>query len=302
MTYAQAVKEAETFLLEHEITDASVDAWLLFSYVTGISRAMFLAERMRQMPEVQYQRYQELLKKRASHIPLQHLTGEQEFMGFSFLVNHHVLVPRQDTETLVEMVLSHVKPGMRVLDLCTGSGCIAISLAKLCEGLQVDAADISKEALAVAMENAAHLEADVTFWQGDLFACRQMRTDTWRKEKQENACAEAETSLPPAAYDFIVSNPPYIRTAVIEELADEVKLHDPYIALDGKEDGLYFYRKIIAQAGKYLKPGGWILFEIGHDQAEEVSALLAQAGYDKIDVKKDLAGLDRVVSAMYNKG
>lgn len=104
------------------------------------------------------------------------------------------------------------------------------------------------------------------------------------------------------AYDIIVSNPPYIRSAVIEELADEVKLHDPYIALDGKEDGLYFYRKIIAQAGKYLKPGGWILFEIGHDQAEEVSALLAQAGYDKIDVKKDLAGLDRVVSAMYNKG
>ena len=103
-------------------------------------------------------------------------------------------------------------------------------------------------------------------------------------------------------YDIIVSNPPYIRSAVIEELADEVKLHDPYIALDGKEDGLYFYRKIIAQAGKYLKPGGWILFEIGHDQAEEVSALLAQAGYDKIDVKKDLAGLDRVVSAMYNKG
>ena len=145
MTYAQAVKDAETFLLEHEITDASVDAWLLFSYVTQISRAMFLAERMRQMPEVQYQRYQELLKKRASHIPLQHLTGEQEFMGFSFLVNHHVLVPRQDTETLVEMVLSHVKPGMRVLDLCTGSGCIAISLAKLCEGLQVDAADFQRK-------------------------------------------------------------------------------------------------------------------------------------------------------------
>lgn len=296
ITYAQAVREAETFLGDHGIADASIDAWLLFSCVTGISRAMFLAERMRQMPEVQYQRYQELLKKRASHIPLQHLTGEQEFMGFSFLVNHHVLVPRQDTETLVEMVLSRVKPGMRVLDLCTGSGCIAISLAKLCERLQVDAADISKEALAVAMENAAHLEADVTFWQGDLFACRQMRTDAWRKEKQENACAEAETSLPPAAYDCIVSNPPYIRTDVIETLSEEVRLHEPYQALDGKADGLYFYRRIITEARSYLKPGGHIFFEIGYDQGEAVKNLLLEDGYTDVEVQQDLAGLDRVVT------
>lgn len=290
ITYAQAVKEAETFLADHGIADAPVDAWLLFSYVTGISRAMFLAERMRQMPEVQYQRYQELMKKRASHIPLQHLTGEQEFMGFPFLVNHHVLVPRQDTETLVEMVLSYVKPGMRVLDLCTGSGCIAISLAKLCEGLQVDAADISKEALAVAMENAAHLEADVTFWQGDLFACRQM---------QKDACAEAETSLPPAAYDCIVSNPPYIRTDVIETLSEEVRLHEPYQALDGKADGLYFYRRIIAEARSYLKPGGHIFFEIGYDQGEAVKNLLLEDGYAEVEVRKDLAGLDRVVTGEY---
>ena len=296
ITYAQAVREAETFLGDHGIADAPIDAWLLFSCVTGISRAMFLAERMRQMPEVQYQRYQELLKKRASHIPLQHLTGEQEFMGFSFLVNHHVLVPRQDTETLVEMVLSHVKPGMRVLDLCTGSGCIAISLAKLCEGLQVDAADISKEALAVAMENAAHLEADVTFWQGDLFACRQMRTDAWRKEKQKNACAEAETSLPSATYDCIVSNPPYIRTDVIETLSEEVRLHEPYQALDGKADGLYFYRRIITEARSYLKPGGHIFFEIGYDQGEAVKNLLLEDGYTDVEVRQDLAGLDRVVT------
>lgn len=296
ITYAQAVREAEIFLGDHGIADAPIDAWLLFSCVTGISRAMFLAERMRQMPEVQYQRYQELLKKRASHIPLQHLTGEQEFMGFSFLVNHHVLVPRQDTETLVEMVLSHVKPRMRVLDLCTGSGCIAISLAKLCEGLQVDAADISKEALAVAMENAAHLEADVKFWQGDLFACRQMCADAWRKEKQENACAEAETSLPSATYDCIVSNPPYIRTDVIETLSEEVRLHEPYQALDGKADGLYFYRRIITEARSYLKPGGHIFFEIGYDQGEAVKNLLLEDGYTDVEVHQDLAGLDRVVT------
>ena len=296
MTYAQAVKEAETFLADHGIADASVDAWLLFSYVTGISRAMFLAERMRQMPEKQYRHYRELLEKRASHIPLQHLTGEQEFMGFPFVVNQHVLVPRQDTETLVETALSYVKPGMRVLDLCTGSGCIAISLAKLCGGLQVDAADISREALTVAMGNAARLEADVTFWQGDLFACRQMCADAWRKEKQGIACAEAETNLSPATYDCIVSNPPYIRTDVIGTLSEEVRLHEPYQALDGKSDGLYFYRRIITEACGYLKPGGHIFFEIGYDQGEAVKNLLLEEGYTDVKVLQDLAGLDRVVT------
>lgn len=331
MTYAQAVKEAAIFLGDHGIADASVDAWLLFSYVTGISRAMFLAERMRCMPEEQYQRYQELLEKRASHIPLQHLTGEQEFMGFSFLVNGHVLVPRQDTETLVEAVLSYAKPGMRVLDLCTGSGCIAVSLAKLCGGLKVDAADISGEALAVAMQNAARLDADVTFWQGDLFACRKVCKSAEREkdmqdflgkqpdlngckreaqekspesagrcESEKHGCKNDEMqlqeSLPPAAYDCIVSNPPYIRTDVIETLSEEVRLHEPYQALDGKEDGLYFYRRIILDAGKYLKKGGQIFFEIGYDQGEAVKTLLEDVGFTQVKVTKDLAGLDRVVS------
>lgn len=287
MTYAQAVKEAETFLADHGIADASVDAWLLFSYVTGISRAMFLAERMQKMPEKQYRHYQELLEKRASHIPLQHLTGEQEFMGFPFVVNQHVLVPRQDTETLVETALAYVKPGMRALDLCTGSGCIAVSLAKLCGGLQVDAADISEEALAVAMENAAHLKADVTFWQGDLFACNQV---------QQNTCMGAGESLPRDSYDCIVSNPPYIRTDVIGTLSEEVRLHEPYQALDGKSDGLYFYRRIITEARGYLKPGGHIFFEIGYDQGEAVKNLLLEAGYTNVEVLQDLAGLDRVVT------
>ena len=327
MTYAQAVKEAETFLADHGIADAPVDAWLLFSYVTGISRAMFLAERIQKMPQEQYERYQELLEKRAYHIPLQHLTGEQEFMGFPFLVNCHVLVPRQDTETLVETALSYVKPGMRVLDLCTGSGCIAISLAKLCGGLQVDAADISKEALTVAMENAARLEADVTFWQGDLFAGRQVCENTERERKleinaeneavksdcassevqiqkpgavlrraQHNTCMGDEESLPRGSYDCIVSNPPYIRTDVIETLSEEVRLHEPYQALDGKSDGLYFYRRIITEARSYLKPGGHIFFEIGYDQGEAVKNLLIENGYTEAEVRKDLAGLDRVVT------
>ena len=213
-------------------------------------------------------------------------------MGYEFLVNDQVLVPRQDTENLVEEAYRHIKEKLKkepnkkvqVLDVCTGSGCILLSLMKLCGQIEGTGVDISEGALEVARQNGERLKADAVFRKSDLF---------------ENV---------EGAYDIIVSNPPYIRSAVIEELADEVKLHDPYIALDGKEDGLYFYRRIIEQAPAYLKKKGWLLFEIGSDQgedvkkAEEVSALLARAGYDKIDVKKDLAGLDRVVSAMYNKG
>ena len=222
-------------------------------------------------------------------------------MSLSFAVRPGVLIPRPDTETLVEMVLSHVKPGMRVLDLCTGSGCIAISLAKLCEGLQVDAADISKEALAVAMENAAHLEADVKFWQGDLFACRQMCADAWRKEKQENACAEAETSLPPATYDCIVSNPPYIRTDVIETLSEEVRLHEPYQALDGKADGLYFYRRIFERAHLILKDRAMMAFEMGYDQGERLQELAASYFPDaRIEVLRDLSGKNRMLFVYIN--
>ena len=269
----EAVRSAAQYLAAHQIEDADNDAWLLFSYVTHISRAMFLAERRARVPEEQLERYEALLVQRAAHIPLQHLTGEQEFMGFPFHVSHHVLVPRQDTEVLVEEALGVIKAGDHVLDLCTGSGCIAISLWKLCAGLTVDAADLSAEALAVAKENAKALDAAVSFFQGDLF--------------------EAVADRP--AYDCIVSNPPYIRTEVIETLSEEVRVHEPYQALDGKEDGLYFYRKIIRNAGSYLKPGGYLLFEIGYDQAEAVSMLMQKQDYEEIEVIRDLAGLDRVV-------
>lgn len=266
-----ALKEAEAYLAGCGIADASVDAWLLFEYVTGISRAMFLAERNRKMEDGDKKKYQALLQKRGSHIPLQHLTGEQEFMGFSFLVNGDVLIPRQDTETLVEEALKRIRPGMKVLDLCTGSGCIAVSLAKL-GGLHVEAADISSAALAVAQENAKRLDADVAFIQSDLFA--QIA----------------------GGYDMVVSNPPYIRTSVIGELSEEVRLHEPYQALDGKEDGLYFYREIVSGCRSCLNEGGHLLFEIGYDQGEAVVQLLEAAGYEEIRVAKDLAGLDRVVT------
>lgn len=269
----EAVRMAAQYLAAHQIDDADNDAWLLFSYVTHISRAMFLAERRARVPEELLERYETLLIQRATHIPLQHLTGEQEFMGFPFHVSEHVLVPRQDTEILVEEALKLVKAGDHVLDLCTGSGCIAVSLWKLCVGLAVDAADLSAEALAVAKENAKALAAEVSFLQGDLFEAVEGRQ----------------------AYDCIVSNPPYIRTAVIDTLSEEVRAHEPYQALDGKEDGLYFYRKIIRNAGGYLKPGGYLLFEIGYDQAKDVSMLMQEQDYEEIEVIKDLAGLDRVV-------
>ena len=269
----EAVRIAAQYLAAHEIDDADNDAWLLFSYVTHISRAMFLAERRARISEEALGRYEALLIQRASHIPLQHLTGEQEFMGFPFHVNSHVLVPRQDTEILVEEALKVVKAGDHVLDLCTGSGCIAISLWKLCAGLAMEAADLSAEALAVAKENAKALDAAVAFFQGDLFEAVEGRK----------------------AYDCIVSNPPYIRTAVIGTLSEEVRAHEPYQALDGKEDGLYFYRKIIRESGSYLKSGGYLLFEIGYDQAEDVSMLMQEQDYEEIEVIRDLAGLDRVV-------
>lgn len=290
----EAMQRGERYLQNCGIEDAAVDAWLLLEYVTEISRTKFLLERKNRMPKPQQQAYFDLIEKRGTHIPLQHLTGVQEFMGFSFLVNEHVLIPRQDTELLVEEALKRLKPGMRLLDLCTGSGCIAVSLALLAEerikrfpterkaqqsqqdrSIYVDASDISADALCVAEKNVAALGVPVQLIRSDLF--------------------EKITEK----YDIIVSNPPYIRTAVIEELAEEVKSHDPFLALDGKEDGLYFYRRIVEKSPEYLKNGGYLLFEIGHDQGQEVSALMRTRGFEQVQVYRDLAGLDRVVVGMW---
>lgn len=272
-------------LKEAGIEEADLDAWYLLEFITGVSKASYYGNPKAEVGTEKAEAYEKALEKRTEHIPLQHITGSQYFMGYEFVVNENVLVPRQDTENLVEEAYAHIKKKLKetkgekikVLDVCTGSGCIIISLRKLVEEIEGSGVDISDKALEVAKENADRFQVPVTFEKSDLF------------EKVEDC------------YDVIVSNPPYIKTAVIEELAEEVRLHDPYIALDGKEDGLYFYRKIINDAKKHLKRGGALFFEIGHDQAEDVSALLLAAGYEKIEVKKDLAGLDRVVSALYNK-
>ena len=279
-------RDGEEFLREAGIEEASIDAWLLLEHVTGISRAKYLCDPAMVVNEKDALRYCELMEQRAKRIPLQHLTGEQEFMGYTFKVNEHVLIPRQDTEVLVEEAIKFLRPGKSVLDMCTGSGCILLSLLKMgaekyyMRNVKGTAVDISEEALKVASANANALGVEVSFVQSDLF---------------ENVDINVT-----GKFDILVSNPPYIRTAVIEELQDEVKLYDPFIALDGKEDGLYFYRKIVESCVNYLNDKAMVLFEIGHDQGEDVSNLLKDTGFSNVWVKKDLAGLDRVVIGMYN--
>lgn len=272
-TYGEVLSEGTKVLSEQGIEDASTDAWYLLEFVTGMSRTKYLLDKMSIMDPARIRTYEELISKRASHIPLQHLTHTQDFMGLTFFVNENVLIPRQDTEVLVEEVLGSLKKGDHVLDLCTGSGCIAISLAKLFTGIHVTGADLSPKALEVAEKNSEELMAPVLWIQSDLFSEIQGK------------------------YDIIVSNPPYIRPDVIETLSEEVRLHEPYMALDGHSDGLYFYRSIISESRAYLNSGGWLMFEIGHDQGKDVSELLYDAGFDEIRVIKDLAGLDRVVRA-----
>ena len=267
------------------VPDADLDAWYLLEFVTGISKARYYGNPEAGMEEEEVLRYRDVIRQRAERIPLQHITGEQEFMGFSFQVNEHVLIPRQDTETLVEEALGVLKPKMEILDLCTGSGCILLSLLKLGEkqgiaGLKGTGADISREALKVAEENGRRLEipGDQLAWvRGDLF------------EKLEGA------------FDLLVSNPPYIPSGELSGLQEEVRLHDPALALDGHEDGLYFYRRIAAEAGKYLRDGAFLMLEIGWDQGEAVRGLLEAAGYQEVEVKKDLSGNDRVVRGRYGK-
>ena len=277
MTLEEAYRLGNDVLNEAGVPDAGTDAWILLEHVTGVSRTRYYVNPRQVLSKEEEERYLSYIEKRKKRIPVQHLTGVQEFMGLEFIVNEHVLIPRQDTEVLVETVWEDLKPGMRVLDMCTGSGCILISLMKRMQtvsgedGIAGVGADLSREALQVAEENASKQKVGAVFAESDLF------------DKVEGT------------YDIIVSNPPYIRTSVIKELQEEVKLHDPYAALDGKEDGLFFYREIIKKSKEYLKKGGRLYFEIGYDQGEDVKKLMEEAGFSEVTVKKDLAGLDRVV-------
>lgn len=277
MTLAKVLSDGKNILKESNIADYDIDAWLLLSYITGLNRQQYLLKMTEEMDEELTFKYNLLIKKRANRIPLQYITGTAQFYGRDFVVSPDVLIPRFDTEVLIETALAHLQPGASLLDVCTGSGCILLTL--MSEVMDIDGVgiDISVDALRIARENATKLSVSADFREGDLFA----------------PIDEDEK------FDLIVSNPPYIASAVIETLDTEVKDHEPRLALDGSEDGLIFYQRIIRDAADYMKKDAYLIFEIGYDQGEAVSNLLNRYGFTNIFIKKDLNGLDRVVGGQY---
>lgn len=282
MTYRECYEWGVSTLSKAGIEEAALDARILLEHVCHTERNDLYAHGERSVDEMEENFYRTYIGKRGEHIPLQHLMHLQNFMGLDFYVNEHVLIPRQDTEVLVEEILKDLGDGSRILDLCTGSGCIVLSLMHYSNESSALATDLSDKALEVAKRNAEDLglgrvieEGRLCFSQGDLW----------------EAVPDGEK------FDIIVSNPPYIASKVIETLMPEVKEHEPMMALDGGEDGLIFYRTIIDKAQDYLAVGGSLYFEIGYDQGQAVSDLLKGKGFQNVRVVKDYAGLDRVVCA-----
>ena len=285
-TNRELLKEGSMQLRAAGITEADTDAWLLFSACMGLNCTEYLMRSDAVVPDDKAEEYLGKLKRRAGREPVQYIEETAPFMGFDFYVNENVLIPRMDTEILVSEAIKRARimfsqrqhdVNFRILDMCTGSGCIAQSTYLLLKNegctVEVDAVDISEKALEVAGINASRLGAQVKLIRGNLF------------ENVDNK------------YSMILSNPPYIRTDVIADLEPEVREHEPMLALDGTADGLYFYREITDKAWEYLENNGILMYEIGYDQALEVSDMLRQKGYTDIAVIKDFAGLDRVVAA-----
>ena len=271
MTLREAFALGKDLLKSANIEEYETDAWLLLEGACGCTRNDLYLRGDDVLSGEQEDVYKEYLEKRAARIPVQHILGVQCFCGLDFIVTPDVLCPRLDTEVLIEEAIKRIRPGSKILDMCTGSGCIILSLLHFVKNCTGTAADLSEKALKVAKENAKKLEKECTFIHSDLFENIEGR------------------------YDVIVSNPPYIATKEIEALEPEVRDCEPRMALDGMEDGLFFYRKIVSASVDYLNPDGWLLFEIGHDQGEAVSEMMKKAGFSEVKVMKDLAGLDRVV-------
>lgn len=286
MIYKDIYSEGVTRLEEVKITDAKLDARLLLELACGTDANTLFAHPEREVTPKEYDRFDEYIRLRCGHIPLQHISGHQEFMGLDFVVNENVLIPRQDTEFLVEEALVYVEDGMALLDMCTGSGCILLSVMNYKNGVEGVGCDISRKALEVAKQNAESLGITAQFFEGNMFdALCGTKWDAGGDNQHK--------------FDVILSNPPYISHSDIDGLEDEVKYHDPLTALDGGTDGLDFYRRIAADAGKFLTNYGKLFLEIGYDQAQSVPAILQSAGFENIEVKKDYAGNYRVVKATY---
>ena len=348
--WADVLNYGKKILKNAGIVEADLDAWYLFEQIFGISRAQYFmcareniagstAQKMTAQEQTgnsleskntldcvelwlkeKMSAYENTLEKRASRIPLQQILGQQEFMGLTFFVNEHVLIPRQDTETLVELVLNEQKDkNVSILDMCTGSGCIAVSLKKLGGYACVEGADISEEALKVAKRNSEEILENsdvnndaVSSRTEQIQNCTNLTNNQNKQDNSEERMVSEVRTVPQTGvifrlsdmfsafseterFNVIVSNPPYIPSAVIEELEPEVRDHEPRGALDGTADGLYFYRILAEECAKHLTPGGHVYFEIGYDQGAAVKELLDIHGFKDTRVIQDLTGKDRVV-------
>ncbi|MGN0308846.1 MAG: peptide chain release factor N(5)-glutamine methyltransferase, partial [Lachnospiraceae bacterium] len=277
MQYIEAYRWGEQELSRAGIKEGKLDARLLLEHICHTDQNTLLAHGDREVSAEELSRFQQMIDRRKSHVPLQQLTGVQEFMGLEFQVNEHVLIPRQDTECLVEEVMRFLQDGNRILDMCTGSGCIILSLlhySNYCEGLGVD---VSSKALQVARLNGERLMAtshEREYGREDRTSVRFIQSDLFSRLSEEK-------------FEIIVSNPPYIASGVIPTLMEEVRDHEPLLALDGKEDGLFFYREIIAEGRRFLTKEGRMFFEIGFDQGEAVSGLMESFGFQEVTVIKD---------------
>ena len=278
MNIKQAIEKGAINLKVSNIESPKIKARMLMQFILNVPRQYIIVNDMKELTQSQEKEYFESIQKLTKNIPIEHITNQKEFMKLNFFVDENVLIPRQDTEILVEEVIKIAKKinSKKILDLCTGSGAIGISLAKYIEKSEITATDISEDAIRVANKNAImnNVEDKITFIKSDLF-----------------------NNIPNNKYDIIVSNPPYIKKEIIKTLEKQVQ-NEPILALDGGEDGLDFYRKIIKQSYEYLKYGGYLCLEIGYDQKIDVIELLEnEEKYINIYSKKDLYGNDRIVIA-----
>lgn len=273
MNLREVLKQGIEKLKENNIEDASLKAKMLLSEILEMKKEYLIVHEEEILDEPDINTFFEKIDRLVNNEPIQYILNRQDFMGLNLYVDSNVLIPQPDTEILVEEViaLASEKENLKILDMCTGSGAIAISLAKYIKKSNVYATDISENALEIAKDNSLKNITDITFIHSDVF-----------ENVKENE------------FDFIVSNPPYIETDVIKTLSKEVQ-NEPHIALDGGEDGLYFYRKISKEAFDFLKQDGYLAFEIGYNQREAVENLLRENGYKNIYSKKDLGGNDRIV-------
>jgi len=277
MKISELLRHGESVLSKAGKESAKQDAVVLLSFLMNVNRAKLFLKHNDEAPEILIQKYEKLIKERASGTPIQRITGMTEFMGLPFKMSPEVLIPRSETELLVEEALKLLKSGDKVLELCTGSGCIALSLFKLHENVTITATDISEKAVYLAKENARDLriplgkeKGKINFLIGNLFEPVK------------------------GTYDLVVVNPPYVKSGDIKDLMEEVKDHDPRLALDGGEDGLFFYRKVLKEAHDYMNEGAHLIMEIGEEQAKDIISIAGDA-YELIELKQDYSHKDRIL-------